>query len=56
MNSNMNTSYQSVTNYEGVVSRRRNPTHSAVRPIGDVQQKEIVASKDEVLISRILRC
>jgi len=51
----MNTSYQSVTNYEGAVSRRRNSTqapYSAAKTSGDAQQKEIPASKDEVLISR----
>ena len=55
MNANMNTSYQSVTNYEGAVSRRRNSTqapYSAAKTPGDAQQKEIPASKDEVLISR----
>ena len=55
MNANMNTSYQSVTNYEGAVSRRRNSTqapYSAAKTSGDAQQKEIPASKDEVLISR----
>ncbi len=55
MNTNMNTSYQSVTNYEGAVSRRRNSTqapYSAAKTPGDAQQKEIPASKDEVLISR----
>lgn len=55
MNANMNTSYQSVTNYEGAVSRRKAYTqasHSAVKTSGDIQQKEIAASKDEVLISR----
>ena len=55
MNANMNTSYQSVTNYEGAISRRRNSTQalrSAVKTSGATQQMEIVASKDEVLISR----
>ena len=55
MNANMNTSYQSVTNYEGAVSRRRNSTqapYSAAKASGDAQQKEVTASKDEVLISR----
>ena len=55
MNANMNTSYQSVTNYEGAVSRRKAYTQasrSAVKTSGDAQQKEIPASKDEVLISR----
>ncbi len=55
MNANMNTSYQFITNYEGSVSRRRNHTqasHPTVRTSGDVKQKEITASKDEVLISR----
>ena len=55
MNANMNTSYQSVANYEGSVSRRRAYTqapHSAVKTSGDVQQKGISAPKDEVQISR----
>ena len=55
MNANMNTSYQSVANYEGSVSRRRAYTqapHSAVKTSGDVQQKGIPAPKDEVQISR----
>ena len=55
MNANMNTSYQSVANYEGAVSRQKAYTQaprSAVKTSGDVQQKENSVPKDEVLISR----
>lgn len=58
MNTNINTSYQSVSKNNMTISRKKNrpqTPQSAVNASGAVQQKGAPVSKDEVVISKMVR-